>query len=175
MTEPGTHTAGWKAKLAEELKLLGVVGLYIFLTLTAVDMYKRVAMRGELVEGFQLGYNAIEALILAKVIILGDLLKISHKFRDRPLILPTLFRAFIFALFIMAFSSLELFIRELIHGAGTARAFEAMLEKEQGIRVTHAAVMFLTGIPLYAAWELSRVLGEGKLARIFFRDRTAAG
>ena len=162
---------GWKAKLMEELKAMALIALYIFLTLMALRLYRELIEGRVNLDPFEIGATIIEALVIAKVIILGDLLKVSQQFRDRPAIVPTLFRSFIFAIFILIFSSAELFVKGLIHGLGASGAMDDVLNKERGIRLAQAGFMFLAFIPLYGTWEIARHIGEKRLVDIFFRER----
>jgi len=171
MTATEPKPAGWKAKLKEELTAMSLIALYIYLTLTALRFYRALIEGRDHIDGFELGATLIESLVMAKVIILGDLLKVSQRFRDDPAIVPTLFRSFIFAIFILIFSSLELFVKGLIHGDAASVAFDAVLNKERGIRLAQAGFMFLAFIPLYATWEISRHIGEKRLVDIFFHER----
>ncbi len=61
---------------------------------------------------FVFGYRLVEALILAKVIIVGEGLGIGEKFAGKPLIFPTLYKTMLFALCVLALGILE---RLIIH------------------------------------------------------------
>lgn len=174
MSDESEKPRGWKAKVIEELQLVGAVSLYIFLTLSNLSLYREMAAPGGSVSGFQLGYNLIESLVIAKVIIIGDLLKVSHRYRDRPLIYATLFRSFLFSLFILFFSSLELFVEGLIHHDTMAAAMDAVWNKERGMRLVQVGTMFLAGIPLFAVWEVANRIGTKKIIDLFFRERPAS-
>jgi len=38
----------------------------------------------------------LEALVLAKVILIGDVLRLGRRFEDKPLIVPTLYKTVVF-------------------------------------------------------------------------------
>lgn len=173
MADAQAQRGGWKSKLEEEMQALALIALYIFFTLQALRLYRAFIEGRDPFDGLEMGATAIEALVIAKVIILGDLLKISHKYLDRPALVPTLYRALLFAVFILIFSSLELFVKGLIHGLGAATSFQDVLNKERGIRLAQAAFMFLAGIPLFATWEISRHIGERTLVEIFLGKKRA--
>jgi len=168
MAEQAAEKSGWKAKLMEELDLLALIGIYIWLVLTMLDLYRRTILAGQAAEPWKMGVNAVEALIFAKVVIIEDLLKVSHKYSDRSLVIPTLYRALIFGVFAIIVSSLELLIKSLLHGDSAAAAIDIVLNKERGMRLTHAALLTLSTLPLFATWELARVIGGKKLEEMFF-------
>ena len=173
MTESKEANAGWMQKVAHELKLVGAIAVYVYLTLTGLEIYKGLMIPGYAISDFQLGYNTIEALVLAKVILIGDLLHIGEKFKERPLIVPTLFKALAFGLFVMAFSSAEFLVKGLIHGADLAAAWQDLLVKQRGERLAQASFMFISFIPFFAIWETARALGEQRLVTMFFSRRNA--
>jgi len=69
------------------------------------------------------GLSVLEALVLAKVILIGDVLRLGRRFEDKPLIVPTLYKTVVFTLWVAAFSFLEHTIegllRAIVGGAGT--------------------------------------------------------
>ena len=71
MNEAKAASGGWKPKLMHELKLIGAIALSVWLTLTGLQLYVGMVTPGHDVSNFQLGYNAIEALVQAKGMIHG--------------------------------------------------------------------------------------------------------
>ena len=173
MTDTKEASGGWKPKLAHELKLIGAIAVYVWLALTGLQIYKGMVVPDYAISNFQLGYNAIEALVLAKVIIIGDLLHIGESLRGRPLIVPTLFKALVFGLLVIAFSSLEFLVKGMIHGAGLSAPLQELLVKENGERLAHAAFIFIAFIPLFAIWETAHALGEERMGQMFFSRKAA--
>jgi hypothetical protein len=59
--------------------------------------------------------TAVKALILAKFLLLGRMLHVGTRFRDKPLIWPTLYHALMFLIVLLILTTLE----ELIVGPST--------------------------------------------------------
>ena len=69
----------------------------------------------------------IKALILAKVILIGDALRLGRRLEHKRLIYPTLLKTVLFSLFVGVFTILEEMIKGLLKGQGLARAFTLVL------------------------------------------------
>ena len=123
---------------------------------------------------FTYGYGLIEALVLAKVIVVGERLQLGERFADWPLIFPTLYKAILFGLFVLAFSILEHFITGFIDGQDLAGVFQEFVNRRRYEILARILVMFVTFIPFFAFGEAARALGEVKLFELFFRRRAAA-
>jgi hypothetical protein len=161
---------GLKAKLLEETKTMLILFVYLSLLLGAFTMYRRLILAEYGIDYFQYGYSLIEALVLAKVIVLGRVLRLGERFQDRPLWVPTLYKTFWFSLLILIFSIVEHAVSGWFHGkAGLSEIFS------QGVweLLARTLVKVVSLVPLLGAWELGRVLGEGKLFELFFVSRNA--
>ena len=118
------------------------------------------------------GVAIIEALVLAKVILMGNALGLSRGLEDKPLIFPTLYKAVVFSLFVGIFGVLEHMIGGLLHGKGLAGGFQELMSEGRYELLARCMVTFFAFIPFFAFQELGQVLGEGKLGALFFRKKT---
>ncbi len=115
------------------------------------------------------GVSVIEALVLAKVIMIGDVLRIGRRLQDRPLIFPTLLRAIVFGVWVGLFKVLEQTVVGLLRGKGLAGGFEEIMGQDKYDLLADSLVTFFAFVPFFAVKELGRVLGSGKLGELFFR------
>ncbi|HAM52472.1 MAG TPA: hypothetical protein DCP92_17900 [Nitrospiraceae bacterium] len=119
------------------------------------------------------GISLIEALILAKVIMVGDLLHLGRGLQSKPLIFPTVYKTVVFTLWVALFSLLESAIRGFLQGKGLAGALDHLLSEGTHVVFAKCLVVFFAFIPFFALKELGRVLGEGKMGELFFRRKPA--
>jgi hypothetical protein len=117
-------------------------------------------------------FPLIEAAVLAKVIMVGDLLRLGRGLEDKPLILPTLYRTVVFSVWVGLFNLLEATVRGLLHRQGLLGGFEAIASKGQYELLAGCVVTFVAFIPFFAFKEAERVLGEGTLLALFWRRGT---
>lgn len=163
-----------KEKAVEEFKLYWMVFLFLALMFGAFTTYRRLILGDMGVSYGHYGAGIIEALVIAKVILIGDAMKLGRGMEKYPLIYSVLVKSVLFSLFVGLFNICEHAIESLWHGqswsAILAHPFEAKTPDEF---LARSIVLFVTFIPFFALWETGRVLGHGKLAALFLHRRTA--
>jgi hypothetical protein len=164
----------WKRRIAHELLdyWMNVVYLAIFFGVFA--WYRRFILAEYHISYMHYGSAIIEALILAKVILVGDALGLNRGYENKPLIYPTLHKAVVFSIFVGIFTIVEHVVEGLIHGQGVAGGLAALWSEGRDEIISRCIVTFFAFIPFFALRELAIVLGEGKLHRLFFRRDAAA-
>ena len=120
---------------------------------------------------FHYGFALIKALVLAKVILLGQYVRFAKVFDDRPLIISTLYKVILFSLFALAFEVLEHVIGGFLHGKDLRGVFQEMMSEGWAELLARTLVMLVAFVPLFAFTETARVLGEGKLRELFLQKR----
>ncbi len=172
--ETSTHAkAGLKQKLSREMKQFVIVFLYLGLLIGTFNTYRWLLMAEYHVGYFVYGYGLIEALVLAKIIIIGESLGIGERFSNRPLIFPTLYKTMLFALCALVFSILEHLITGFLHGQDLSGIIQETIKGRYEL-LARMLIMFVAFIPFFAFGEAMRALGEVKLFDLFFRSRAAA-
>jgi hypothetical protein len=171
MNEATKEKGGWKHRLAREMLKYWSNFLYLVFFLGTFTWYRRLILAEYQITYLHYWVAIFEALILAKIILLGDALKLGREFDDRPLIFPTLYKAVVFSLFVGLFAILEHTIGGLIHGKGIAAGFYEILHEGKDELLARCLLTFFAFIPFFAFRELERVMGEGKLRRMFFREK----
>jgi hypothetical protein len=157
-----------KTRLLEETKTMLFLFVYLSLLLGAFTTYRRLVLAEYGIGYFQYGYNLIEALVLAKVIVLGRLLRLGERFSNRPLIVPTLYKTLWFSGLVFGFSVLEHLVVGWLHGKATGVILNEILDEGVWEILARTLVKVLALFPLLAVWEIGRVLGEGRLFELFF-------
>lgn len=115
------------------------------------------------------GFAVLNALVLAKVMLIAEDLRLGHRFKDRPLIYPILYKSFLFALVFIGFHIVE----GVLVGVASGKTISESFPEIGGGRLTGVfsagAVIFVTLIPFFAFREISRVIGERELWSLIFR------
>jgi len=159
-----------KARLVAEGKDMLAIFVYLAILLSIFTTYRRLLLAEYGIDYLQYGYSLIEALVLAKIILIGRFLRLGEKFGNRPLIVPTLYKTLCFGLFVLAFSILEHVVLGLWHGNNLTTVFEEIMSEGLWEILTRVLVLVVALVPLFAAWEASRANGEGKLFELFFKQ-----
>jgi len=162
---------GWKKKVAHELLEYWVNFFYLVFFFGAFAWYRRLILAEHQITYLHYGTAIVEALILAKVILIGDALRLGRKFEDRPLIIPTLYKVVVFSFFVGVFAILEHSIGALLHGKGLMGGVREILTEGKDELFARCLLTFFAFIPFFAFKESGRVLGDGKLRGLFFHRR----
>ena len=159
--------SGLKEKMTREVKELLAVFVYLALFFCAFTTYRRLVMKEMGVSYFHYGFALIKALVLAKVILLGQCLRFVRAFDDRPLIVPALYKVILFSLFALAFEVLEHVIGGFFDGKDLLNALQEMMSAGRDELLARTLVMLVAFVPFFAFGEIGRVLGEGRLRELF--------
>lgn len=164
-------TTDKRRRIRREIESYSANALYMAFFFGVFSNYRRLVLAQYQISYKDYGVSIIKALILAKVILVAESLRLGQRFDDKPLIVPTLYKSIIFTLCVIIFSLVEFLIRGLIHGNGLIGAIGATASRFTYDGFAEALVVFFAFIPFFAVRELSRVTGEGKLKRLFFQKR----
>lgn len=169
--EEATGKVGWKKRLGQELRGYWLTVAYLTLLFAAFTQYRRLLMADENIQYTEYGIAVIKAMVLGKVILVGDALRLAKRNEHRPMIYPTLYNTLVFTVFLAAFTVLEHGVKGWWKGQGFVGGIEELLGKGMPELMASLLVLFIGLIPFFAVRELETVLGKGKLLRMFFRDR----
>ena len=165
----------WKQKLHREFVEYWITATYLAIYFGVFVMYKRLILAQHEITYENYGFAIIKALILAKVILVGDFLRLGRGLEHRPLIFSTFYRAFMFTLWVALFMVIEHTVDGFLHGEGVAGGVQTLMHKGKDELLASCLVVFFTFIPFFAFRALGQVLGEGKIWDLFFRDRNTTG
>jgi hypothetical protein len=161
-----SNKATIKQKAKHELVEFLGISLYLAFFFCAVATYSMLLLNQFQVSYFTYGLALINALVIAKVILIGEYAHLGKKHEDKPLFQSALYKAFLFGLLVFAFHVIEEVIKRLIHG-------ESLAASSREVRIdqllARSVVVFCTFIPLFAFRELEQVLGEDNFRELFFR------
>ena len=161
---------GLKEKAIHELKELAALFFYLAFFFCALTTYSILLLSEFHVQYLTYTFALINALVVAKVILIGDYAHLGKRYEGRSLFLSAVVKAFLFGLLVFAFHVLEEVIRRLVHGADIATASREMrIDQLLG----RALVVFCTLIPLFGFRELRRVMGDEEFHALLFRSRTS--
>lgn len=173
MKEANTKRAGWKSKAIHEMTEFYIYAMYLAFFFISFTWYRRLILTEYQISYYHYGVGIIEALVLAKVIMVGRALHLGERFKDYPLVLPILYKAVVFSVFVGIFDVVESTITGLLHGKGIAAGFDGLMGTGGDELLAKCLVTFVAFIPFFTFEQLD-LLGEGKLLKLLFRRRSAA-
>ncbi len=162
-----------RVRLWEETRLMLWVFLYIFLFLAALAAYRAVLLGAKGAPLSAIVQCFIEAMVLAKVMVIGNALRLGDRLRLRRRALRVVLRAATFAIFALLFAGVEELAKGLYHGKSTSEILQELRSIGPELILARAVVLFVFFLPLFLIWEVCRVLGEAKAIVIFFSPKEA--
>ena len=159
---------GWKKILAHEMFEYFFNFAFLAFFLIAFAWYRRLTLAEYHIRYLGYWVPLIEAAILAKVIMIGDALRVGRGLRSKPLIVTTIYRTVVFSIFVGMFTVLEHILDALIHHKSVSEGIEEIMSKGWYELVARCVLMVAAFLPFFGFKEIGRVIGENKLYALFF-------
>lgn len=157
-----------KNKIIHELGVFLFYALFLMFFFCSLSTYRRLILEEYTISYLHYGYGVVEALIISKIIVVGKHFRLGERLKDKPLIIPTLYKTFAFSILVLLFTVCEHFISGYLHGKTVSVVYQEILSKGLDEIFSKVLVVFVVFTLLFALEETSRVLGENKLLRLFF-------
>ena len=176
-TEPVTgmndsHAEGFVHRFAkwaaEEFRRFIVLFLYLWVLFGLFVLNERIVLRQEGINFAAQGFAVINALVLAKVMLIAEDLNLGHWLNRRPLIYPILHDSLLFTVLFISFHVLEHVVIGLVHGETLAGSVPAIGGGGFAGLLCAAVICFVSLIPFFAFRNLGRVLGTDRLNALLF-------
>jgi hypothetical protein len=156
-----------KQKVVDELWDMLSIFIYLSFFFCALTAYSNLLLHKYDVQYLNYAFALINALVIAKVILIGELAHLGRKYERWPLLWSSITKAFLFCLLVFAFHLVEEMVKHVIHGERAASVFREVQIDEL---LSRTIVIFGTFIPLFAFRECRRVMGEEEFKTMFFKS-----
>lgn len=157
-----------KERALEEFKLYWIISLYLALFLGAFTVYRRLVLEESGIAYLHYGFAIVEALIIAKVILVGEAIGLGKRFERGPLIWSVLYKSVVFGVFVLLFGILERVVEAWIHKTGWAGVERGLTELGLYELLARVVMLMIALVPFFAVREIGRALGRKKLSELFF-------
>ena len=122
--------------------------------------------------GFMLASTT--ALVVGKVVLIVDKVRIIDKFRGAPLIQPILYKTVFYGIVV----TIVRFLERILHFVFDSRGFDAaaeaaLLDFSWHLFVAVQVWIFVCFLLYVTASELNALVGDGQLRRLFFHHRSS--
>jgi hypothetical protein len=171
MDSVNPKAVGWKHKVIHEVRRLVLIFLYLALFFLVFRFYTRLVLSEYQIDFSEYGLTLLKALVLAKIILTAEALRFGERFREQPLIVPTLYSTVVFCAFALVFEICEHLVVGLFHGKSPSEVFAELTDKGWPHVGGMILVVFVAFLPFFAFREAERALGEGKLKELFINRR----
>jgi hypothetical protein len=160
---PNGHKPDLKERAVHQLKEFLAMFIYLWVLLTLFVINQSVVLAREH-HNYQAHFFAfVNALILAKVLLIGEDLHLGNRFRGKPLVYSILYKCLVFTIFFIAVHILERVIGGVWSGRTIAQSFPDIGSGSLKEILSLGATVFVALIPFFAFREISRVIGPSEL------------
>jgi hypothetical protein len=162
-----------KALAIDETRKLFQIFLYLWILLSLFSLHKALVFNEDILT-YQQGFALINALALAKVVLIGQSLSLGDRFRGKPLVYSILFQAAIFAITLLIFHIIEETLIGMWHGKTFVESIPAIGDGTLQAIIITVIIMFFALIPFFAFTELEQAIGRDILRQLLFGRKTEA-
>ena len=156
-------------RIKKEVRELLVAALFFSVGLCLVILADRLMTEGSGVEIATFAQAAIGGVIVAKVLLLVDLLPFVHAFPNKPLAHNVVWKSTLYVAGSLVVRYLEPLLKSLFHGVSIAVAHDRVMEEFAKPRFWASEIWIAILLMIFATIrELDTSLGEGKLRQMFF-------
>ncbi|PZF75490.1 hypothetical protein DK847_18425 [Aestuariivirga litoralis] len=168
--QPGHESL--KQKAFEEMKKYAALTAYLWVLFFLLGMYRRLLLKENGIDPWTQSYAIVNALVFAKVMLLGEIIDLGAWLRKRVFVWVVLGRTALFTALLMAFHVVEEAVRALIKGEAVASSMLHLGGGSWTGVLVYAGLLFVMLLPLITFREISFVLGKGVLWGIMTRRET---
>ena len=172
-TQERLHHA--KEVVVDEFRKYMVSAAYIYVMLTIFVLHEEIALRthggaSQALPFAPHGFAIVNALVLGKVALVVEDLRLGHRIKSSPLISPIVLEAAILAVLFIGMHYLEAFIGAWIHGAPLAKSVP-MVGGGGVLGVAFAMVSFFVAmLPFVGFRQLTLAIGWPRMRAILFGE-----
>lgn len=149
-------------RLKDELIKLFWTFVYLFVLFGSLVLFRAVLLENSGQNtGWRYGFAALNALIFAKVILIGDLMGVGRRVGERPLLWSVLYQAAAFGALFVLFHFLEEGIKGLFEGHPLGTALR-LFAHESNTALVSAFLFAVALVPFFALREMTSALGPSR-------------
>ena len=169
---PGKSKPGLKARAIDEIKKFSLITLYLWVLFALFSLHRTIVLEQEHVNFQEQGFAIVNALVLAKVMLIAEDLNLGSRLEDKPLFHSVLGHSAAFSIVLICFHIVEDAVIAWLHGKPLADSLAAFGSGDLKGVLAVGAIVFVTLIPFFMFAEIGRVLGQDKLWQLLItRDR----
>ena len=157
-----------KQRVTEEGKRFLVMFVYLWVLFGLFALHQMIILHQEGMNFTMQGFALVNALVLAKVMLIAEDLRVGHWLRSRPLIYPILGESLIFTVVFICFHVVEHLVIGLFKGETLRESVPVIGGGGLAGLLSVAMILFVALIPFFGFRNLSRELGAGRLKELMF-------
>jgi hypothetical protein len=171
-TEGGAESkTSLREKAGDELVEFIILTAYLYVCFAAVIYFKAAVLQAQGVAYAHLGLALVKAALCAKFMLVGRVFHVGERFKNLPLIVPTLHKSVVFLLLLAVLTLIEEIVVGTIHGETVMDSISGIAGGAFNQLVATILIIFLILVPYFAFRSLGGIVGDKILVRLFFERR----
>jgi hypothetical protein len=164
----GRPKASLKTRAIGEAKKFAIMTLYLWIFFAVLSLHKTIILEQNKIDVTEQSLAIVNALVLAKIMLIADDLKLGRRFKDHSLSFSVLWNSFAFAVVLIIFHILEHAAIALVKGRPLASSLADFGAGNLRGVLSMGAIAFVALIPFFGFQEIARVVGSDALWQLFF-------
>jgi hypothetical protein len=160
-----------KEKAVNEYKRFAIIVVYLWCVFGLLSVHKSFVLAQQHLNYQEETLAIVNALVFAKVLLVGEHLHMGTRFKDKPLIYSILYKSFVFALLILGFHLVENLAMGYWHGKTVVESLPILSSGDPREILDVSVVAYVVLLPFFAFREIARVFGRKELWSLVFRER----
>lgn len=158
--------AGFKAKFWEEMRLYGLISLYLFVCFIVLNLYES-SVKGETsISATQFTSVLIQALLIGKFILIGKVIGVGTRIASVKLLHRVALKSLAFVILLCTFKIAEEIVVGWMHNQTALHSMGELMARGMLDNLAPIFVMMLILIPLVAFVEVERAIGKETMDRL---------
>jgi hypothetical protein len=162
-----------KERATNEFRRFILIFLYLWVVFGLLSIHKSVVLAERHLDYQEHAFAFINALVFAKVLLVGEHFHLGTWFKDKPLIYPILHKCFVFTIVLICFHIIESVLVGVWHGSTFAASFPPILGGSLKGILSVGIMCFVVLIPFFAFREIGRVVGRRELSALILKPRVS--
>jgi GYF domain 2 len=161
-SEPQAPKRSLKTRFYDELKKFLILFAYLWLVFLVFFVHEWIVLASNHI-GFRFyGLAAINALVLAKIMLIAEGMRFAERFHSKPLIVPIAYKSVMFSALLVAAYIAEEIVIGLFHGKNVAESFPQIGGGGLTGTMCVALLLCVALVPFFTLREIAGAIGEAK-------------
>ncbi len=168
---PQKHTLQQRASV--EFRRFLFIFFYLWIVFGLLSIHKTLVLSQHRLDTEEHAFAVINAFVFAKVLLVGEQLRLGSRFARKPLIYPILYKCLVFTVVLLSFHIVESILLGVWHGNTIAGSLPPLIGWNAKGLLAVGVMCFILLLPFFSFREVSRVIGPGELQALLLRPRNS--
>jgi hypothetical protein len=153
------------------LKRFIAIFLYLWVVFGLLSIHKSLVLSQSHLDYQEHAFAIINALVFAKVLLIGEYFGLGTRFNSKPLIYPIIHKCFLFTLLLISFHIVESVVVGVLRGNTVLNSIPPVIGWNPKGLLAVGIICFILLLPFFGFREITRVTGRREMRILLFKRR----